>query len=115
MWKKQARACSSQAAAQGLEGVVAKRRESMYRPGRRTKDWIKIKNLQDDDFVVCGHIRKEGGVTSLVLGQYRDGTLVYKGHVTMGVIRPDFARIRAQSAAAAPLPTCRAAIKAPYG
>ena len=91
-----------QAAAQGLEGVVAKRRESMYRPGRRTKDWIKIKNLQDDDFVVCGHIRKEGDVTSLVLGQYRDGTLVYKGHVTMGVSGPDFARIRAQPAAACP-------------
>ncbi len=83
-----------QAAAQGLEGVVAKRRDSLYRPGRRTKDWVKIKNMQDDDFVVCGRLRKAGGVASLALGQYRDGTLVYKGHVTMGVSGPDYARIK---------------------
>ena len=91
-----------QAAAQGLEGVVAKRRDSLYRPGRRTKDWVKIKNMQDDDFVVCGRLRKAGGVASLALGQYRDGTLVYKGHVTMGVSGPDYARIQAQPAADCP-------------
>lgn len=70
---------------QGLEGVVAKLRDSRYYFGKRTKEWIKIKNMQDDDFVVCGYIRKSGGVTSLVLGQYRAGELAYKGHVTLGV------------------------------
>ena len=68
-----------------LEGVVAKRRDSLYYPGKRTKDWIKIKYLKDDDFVVCGYIRKSGSVTSLVLGQYENGMLAYKGHVTLGV------------------------------
>lgn len=68
-----------------LEGVVAKRRDSLYYPGKRTKDWIKIKYLKDDDFVVCGYIRKSGSVTSLVLGQYESGKLAYKGHVTLGV------------------------------
>ena len=87
---------------QQLEGVVAKRRDSLYRPGRRTKEWVKIKNMQDDDFVVCGRLRNAGGVASLALGQYRDGTLVYKGHVTMGVSGPDYARIQAQPAADCP-------------
>ena len=54
----------------GLEGVVAKKRDSVYRPGTRTRDWVKIKNTIDDDFVVCGYINKELGVISLVLGQY---------------------------------------------
>lgn len=74
-----------QAAKLGLEGVVAKRRDSVYVQGKRTKDWIKIKNLLDDDFVVCGWLPKENGMISLVLGQYRDGALIYKGHVTLGV------------------------------
>lgn len=79
---------------EALEGVVAKRRNSIYIPGKRTKSWIKIKNLMDDDFVIVGYIRKEGGMNSLILGQYRDGALVYKGHVTMGVSGESFRRIR---------------------
>lgn len=72
---------------QQLEGVVAKRKESRYYYGKRTKDWIKIKWLKDDDFIVCGYIEKEDNFISLVLGQYKDKQLIYKGHVTMGVSR----------------------------
>ena len=43
---------------QDLEGIVAKYKGSKYFPGKHTKDWIKIKNLKDDDFVVCGYIDK---------------------------------------------------------
>lgn len=79
---------------QGLEGIVAKRMDSKYYQGKRTKDWIKIKNLQDDDFVVCGYIHKDSGITSIVLGQYDDnGALVYKGHVTFGMSHEDFRTI----------------------
>jgi bifunctional non-homologous end joining protein LigD/DNA ligase-1 len=82
------------AAGQGLEGVVAKRKSSLYYPGKRTKDWIKFKHLQDDDFVVCGYIEKGSGVVSLVLGQYdAAGNIVDKGHVTLGVSREAFAVI----------------------
>ncbi len=93
----------------GLEGIVAKRRGSLYTPGKRTRDWVKIKNLQDDDFVVCGFIRKEQNVTSLVLGQYDNGgTLRYRGHVTLGVSGPDFRRIesapRTDKAPCVPVP-----------
>jgi bifunctional non-homologous end joining protein LigD len=73
-----------------LEGIVAKRKDSKYYQGKKTKDWIKIKYLLDDDFVVCGYIFKEKGVISLVLGQYSGKSLVYKGHVTLGISTEDF-------------------------
>ncbi len=82
--------------AQGLEGIVAKKKDSLYFQGKRTKSWVKIKNLMDDDFVVCGYIRKENHMVSIVLGQCRGKNLVYKGHVTLGVSGEAFAEVRAQ-------------------
>ena len=79
---------------QNLEGIVAKRKDSKYFFGKRTKDWIKIKNLLDDDFVICGYIEKENNVVSIVLGQYHENQLVYKGHVTLGVSSYDFQKIQ---------------------
>lgn len=73
-----------------LEGIVAKNKNSKYYLDKRTKDWIKIKNLKDDDYVVCGYIEKENNVVSIILGQYRNDELIYKGHVTMGVSREEF-------------------------
>ena len=84
---------------QDLEGIVAKRKYSKYLPGVRTKDWIKIKNLIDEDFVVCGYIEKEPGTVSVVLGQYipqgqTSRPLIYKGHVTLGISTADFRIIK---------------------
>lgn len=71
-----------------LEGIVAKRKESKYFFDKRTKDWIKIKSYKHENFVVCGILyAKPHGMTSLVLGQYRDNQLIYKGHVSLGVSR----------------------------
>jgi bifunctional non-homologous end joining protein LigD len=68
-----------------LEGIVAKKKSSLYWQGKKTKDWIKCKVMSTDDCVVCGYIPKENNMTSLVLAQYEDSTLAYKGHVTLGV------------------------------
>ena len=68
-----------------LEGVVAKRKNSFYFQGKRTKDWIKFKRMADKEFVICGY--EPGQMTSLILGEYREGTLEYAGTVTMGVRR----------------------------
>ena len=79
---------------QELEGIVAKRKDSKYYFDKRTKDWIKIKYLQDDDFVVLGYVPKENSMNSIILGQYSNGQLVYKGHVTLGVGGEPFRRIK---------------------
>ena len=68
-----------------LEGVVAKRADSLYYQGKRTKDWIKFKRMADKDFVICGY--ELGKVVSLVLGEYRQDELIYAGMVTWGVKR----------------------------
>ena len=90
------------AAQQGLEGIVAKRKGSLYYMGKRTKDWIKFKNLQDDDYVVLGYIPKENHVASIILGQYRGDQIVEKGHVTLGVAGDDFQEIRKMPKTEAP-------------
>lgn len=79
---------------QNLEGIVAKRKDSIYIEGKRTKDWIKIKNLKDEDYVVCGYIYKDNHMISIVLGQYDDAQLIYKGHVTLGVGGDNFRIIK---------------------
>ena len=79
---------------QELEGIVAKRKDSRYYFDRRTKDWIKIKYMQDDDFVVLGYVPKENNMNSVILGQYSNSQLVYKGHVTLGVGGEPFRKIK---------------------
>lgn len=79
---------------QNLEGIVAKRKESIYRPGKRSSDWIKIKNTNDDDFVVCGYFyqKTKDGLT-LIIGQYnKTGELNFRGNVSLGVNNLNFIR-----------------------
>ncbi|TDE89643.1 ATP-dependent DNA ligase [Occultella glacieicola] len=72
-----------------LEGVVAKRRDSRYLPGRRASSWIKIKHTRTQDVVVGGWRPGQGGRTgqvgSLLAGVFDDdGALHYVGRVGSG-------------------------------
>ena len=86
-----------------MEGIVAKRKDSRYYFDKRTKDWIKCKNLKDDDYVVCGYLPKDNGMTSIVLGQYADWKLKYKEHVTLSVGGEGFRKIKQLPRIAVPL------------
>lgn len=91
------------AKAQELEGIVGKRKDSIYIPGKRTDAWRKIKYLLDEDYVIAGYIRKEEHMNSIVLAQYdASGTLKYKGHVTLGVSGKPFQKIKEQPRAIRP-------------
>jgi bifunctional non-homologous end joining protein LigD len=73
----------------GLEGIVAKRLESPYRPGVRSPEWRKIKNFKTQSVVVggwrAGQGRRAGTLGSLLVGVPDDeGRLVYVGHVGTG-------------------------------
>ena len=91
--EKEGTALYQAAEAKELEGVVAKRKESLYFMGKKTKDWIKFKRVADEEFIVTGYIPKGGRTFSLVLAKYRLGSLVYKGHVTSGVTRDTVAEL----------------------
>jgi bifunctional non-homologous end joining protein LigD len=77
------------AAGSGLEGILAKQKDSPYETGRRSKYWLKIKSTLSDEFVIGGYTRGEGNrektFGSLLLGTPDDeGKLVFAGHVGTG-------------------------------
>jgi bifunctional non-homologous end joining protein LigD len=71
----------------GLEGIIAKHKTSIYRPGKRSPDWLKIKSRPQQEFVVCGFTDGKGSrkhLGALLLGAYRNGKLRYFGHSGTG-------------------------------
>jgi DNA ligase D len=74
-----------QVSAIGLEGVVSKRANAPYQPGR-SKSWTKAKARQTGDFVIAGYTASEaaGGLGALALGEWEDGELRYRGKVGTG-------------------------------
>jgi bifunctional non-homologous end joining protein LigD len=96
------------ARARDLEGVVAKRLDSPYRPGRRSGEWIKVRNWRRQEFVIGGFMPGEGGrsgrVGSLLVG-YHDSTpseaqslerpplLIYSGGVGSGFTNDEIERL----------------------
>jgi bifunctional non-homologous end joining protein LigD len=82
---------------QQLEGIVAKRLEARYVPGRRTRDWLKIKTHGEQEFVIAGFTkgtgRRASSFGSLVLGYYRGNDLVYAGNVGTGFSAKEIDRL----------------------
>jgi bifunctional non-homologous end joining protein LigD len=75
--------------ANGLEGVVVKRLDSVYEPGARPGSWLKVKNQLSQEVVVAGWKPGQGNRTglvgSLLVGVHSDaGALLYAGHVGTG-------------------------------
>jgi bifunctional non-homologous end joining protein LigD len=84
----------------GLEGLVAKRLDSVYRPGRRSTSWVKVKNVNRQELVVGGWLpgqgNRSGRLGALLVGYYRDGDLRYAGRVGSGFTDQELDRLDAQ-------------------
>jgi bifunctional non-homologous end joining protein LigD len=71
----------------GLEGVVAKRRDSIYTPGERSRDWLKLKIELQQEFVVGGYRPAGGsGIDALLVGYYEGKSLRFAGKVRAGFV-----------------------------
>ena len=79
------------AKSQELEGIVAKRKDGLYHIGKRTRDWLKIKVMQDEDLLILGYQLDEyGEVKDLILGYYDDeGKLQCRGKVYLGISKEE--------------------------
>jgi DNA ligase D-like protein (predicted ligase) len=71
---------------QGIEGIVAKRTDSIYQPGKRTGSWTKHRISLGQEFVIGGYVPSNLGVDSLVIGFYRGSDLIYAGRVRAGFV-----------------------------
>jgi bifunctional non-homologous end joining protein LigD len=84
--------------AQGLEGVLAKRLDCPYTPGRRSSGWIKVKNVRTTDVVIGGWMPGEGNrsgrLGALLAGFYEDGELRYAGRVGTGFSQAELERVQ---------------------
>jgi ATP-dependent DNA ligase len=83
----------------GLEGIIAKRSDSVYESGRRSGSWVKRRINASQEFVIGGYIPSDLGVDSIVIGFYRDKQLRYAARVRGGLVpltrRQVFERIKA--------------------
>jgi bifunctional non-homologous end joining protein LigD len=70
--------------AQGFEGLVAKRRDSRYEPGRRSGAWQKMRVNQGQEFVIGGYTIGGTPFDALIFGLYEGGTLIYAGRTRAG-------------------------------
>jgi DNA ligase D-like protein (predicted ligase) len=71
---------------QGLEGVVAKRKDSLYEPGRRTGYWAKMRINKGQEFVIGGFMPGPHGADSVIVGYYRGKDLVYVARTRNGFV-----------------------------
>ncbi len=88
-------AMMARARAGGWEGLVAKRTDSTYTPGKRAKEWVKLKLENRQEFVVGGWTEPRNSrqhVGALLLGYYdADGRFIYAGHTGTGFDRKTLA------------------------
>lgn len=72
---------------QGLEGIIAKKKDSAYAKGIRSKEWLKIKNVQSTEVMIAGYTTPKGGRShfgALVLARKKGRSWQYGGHVGTG-------------------------------
>ena len=70
--------------AQGLEGLVAKRRDGKYEPGLRSGAWQKMRVNQGQEFIIAGYTPSPKNFDALVIGYYDGGKLIYAARTRNG-------------------------------
>ena len=70
----------------GLEGVVAKRKDSLYESGERSDAWQKLKLENQQEFVIGGYRPGSNGIDALLVGYYDDAGLRFAGKVRAGFV-----------------------------
>jgi bifunctional non-homologous end joining protein LigD len=85
---------------QGLEGVIAKKSGSRYEPGKRSRNWLKVKTHGRQEFIIAGYTRgkgrRSGRLGSLILAVRRGEELVYVGNCGTGFTEKEIDKLLAR-------------------
>ncbi len=75
----------------GMEGVIAKKADSVYSPGTRSENWLKIKAFESQEAIICGYTDSDSAAPfgSLILGIHREDKLSYIGNCGTGFSAAD--------------------------
>jgi bifunctional non-homologous end joining protein LigD len=87
------------AVASGFEGVIGKRKQSKYEPGKRSASWLKVKSTTSEDFVIGGYTKGKGARESLgaiLVGYWEGRDLRYASHVGSGFDSKSLAQVQAR-------------------
>jgi DNA ligase D-like protein (predicted ligase) len=104
----------------GLEGVMAKHRDSTYVPGQRSPFWLKVKAIKGDDFVVLGSTHGAQGEPfgALLVGYYEGGRLLPCGSVgggfddeSLGALTRELERLATDTCPLTPAPVLTAPVR----
>jgi ATP-dependent DNA ligase len=83
---------------QGLEGIIGKRKDSVYEPGERSGAWIKYRVNRGQELVIGGYVPGARGLDSIVVGYYKGDELIYVARVRNGFVpasrRPVFEKLQ---------------------
>ena len=71
---------------QHLEGIVGKRKDSLYQPGKRTGAWIKFRVNCGQELVIGGYLPGTHGLDSIIVGYYKGDDLIYVARVRNGFV-----------------------------
>ncbi len=80
-----------------LEGILAKNKKSYYQLNKRSKDWLKLKIMKQQEAIICGFTKPKGSrknIGALVLGAYNENELIYIGHSGGGFTEETLEQLR---------------------
>jgi len=69
----------------GFEGIIAKRKDPFYEPGKRSAAWLKYRINKGQEFVIGGYV-SDNPFDSIIVGYYQDGKLLYAAKVRNGFV-----------------------------
>lgn len=77
-----------------LEGIVAKKKDGKYYINKRCSEFIKIKNIQRDEFIIGGYEEKKNNILSLAIGEYIDNKFHFVGRVSISKNKSIYSKVK---------------------
>lgn len=73
-----------------LEGIVAKKKNSLYFIDKRSRNWLKIKSMIEEELIICGYtLNDDNNIKDIILGYFENNILKHRGNISIGISNDD--------------------------